>query len=260
MSNKMQLEGRRALVTGGTKGIGKAVVARLLKAGATVLTTARTLPAELPDRVTFVAADIATPAGCETVAEAVHDRLGGVDIVVHVVGGSSSPAGGFAVLDEDEWRRAIDLNLMPAVRLDRALLPSMLARGSGVVIHVTSIQARLPLPDATLAYAAAKAALSNYSKGLAKEVGAKGVRVVRVAPGWVETEAAVRLVTRLAQEMDGDTERARQALMNSLGGIPIGRPATPREVADLVAFLASDQAASVHGSEFVLDGGTIPTT
>jgi len=260
MSNNLQFNGRRALVTGGTKGIGKAVVARLLEAGATVLTTARALPAELPDGVTFVAADIATPAGCETVAEAVHDRLGGVDIVVHVVGGSSSPAGGFALLDEDEWRRAIDLNLMAAVRLDRALLPTMLARGSGVVIHVTSIQARLPLPDATLAYAAAKAALSNDSKGLAKEVGAKGVRVLRVAPGWVETEAAVRLVTRLAQEMDGDTERARQALMNSLGGIPIGRPATPREVADLVAFLASDQAASLHGGEFVIDGGTIPTT
>ena len=260
MSDNLQLDGRRALVTGGTQGIGKAVVARLREAGAKLLTTARTLPAELPDRVLFVAADIATAVGCEMVAEAAHDRLGGVDIVVHVVGGSSSPAGGFAVHDENEWRRAIDLNLMPAVRIDRALLPSMLAQSSGVVIHVTSIQARLPLPDATLAYAAAKAALSNYSKGLAKEVGAKGIRVVRVAPGWVETEAAVRLVTRLAQEMDGDTERARHALMDSLGGIPIGRPATPREVADLVAFLASDQAASIHGSEFVIDGGTVPTT
>src|SRR5438105_3627924 len=127
MSDNLQLDGRRALVTGGTQGIGKAVVARLLEAGATVLATARMLSAELPDRVMFVAADIATAAGCEMVAEAAHDRLGGVDIVVHVVGGSSSPAGGFAVHDENEWRRAIDLNLMPAVRLDRALLPSMLA-------------------------------------------------------------------------------------------------------------------------------------
>src|SRR5437016_14518564 len=113
MSDNLQLEGRRALVTGGTQGIGKAVVTRLLEAGATVLTTARTLPAELPDRVMFVAADIAAAAGCEMVAEAVRNRLGEVDIVVHVVGGSSSPAGGFAVLDEDEWQRAIDLNLMP---------------------------------------------------------------------------------------------------------------------------------------------------
>src|SRR5260370_32813858 len=102
MSDNLQLDSRRALVTGGTRGIGKAVVARLLEAGATVLTTARTLPAELPDRVLFVAADIATAAGCEMVAEAVHDRLGGVDIVVHVVGGSSSPSGRFSGHDVNE--------------------------------------------------------------------------------------------------------------------------------------------------------------
>jgi hypothetical protein len=127
------------------------------------------------------------------VADAVRSRLGGVDIIVHVVGGSSAPAGGFAVLDDDEWRRALDFNLFPAVRLDRALLPMMLHQGSGVIVHVTSIQRQLPLPDATMAYAAAKAALSNYSKGLSKEVSPKGVRVIRVSPGWVETEAAVGL-------------------------------------------------------------------
>jgi NAD(P)-dependent dehydrogenase (short-subunit alcohol dehydrogenase family) len=92
--------------------------------------------------------------------------------------------------------RALHLNLFPAVRLDRALLPKMLGQGSGVIIHITSIQRQLPLPEATIAYAAAKAALSNYSKGLSKEVSPKGIRVVRVSPGWVETEAAVALVTR----------------------------------------------------------------
>ena len=260
MSDTLELVGQRALVTGGTKGIGEAVASRLRELGARVLITARTRPDELPPGNSFVAADVATPEGCAAVASAVTEQLGGIDIVVHVVGGSSAPGGGFAVLDEGEWHRALSQNLFPAVRLDRALLPKMLERGSGVIVHITSIQRQLPLPESTIAYAAAKAALSNYSKGLAKEVGAKGVRVVRVAPGWVETEAAVRLVTRLAQEMDGDTGRARQALMNSLGGIPIGRPATPREVADLVAFLASDQAASIHGSEFVIDGGTVPTT
>lgn len=115
------------------------------------------------------------------------DRLGGIDIVVHVVGGSSAPAGGFAMLDDNEWQRALDLNLFPTVRMDRALLPMMLAQGSGVIVHITSIQSRLPLADATIAYAAAKAALANYSKGLSKEVSPKGVRVVRVSPGWVET-------------------------------------------------------------------------
>jgi NAD(P)-dependent dehydrogenase (short-subunit alcohol dehydrogenase family) len=96
------------------------------------------------------------------------------------------------VLDEAEWQRALDLNLLSAVRLDRALIPLMLKQGSGVIIHVTSIQRQMPLPDATIAYAAAKAALSNYSKGLSKELGPKGIRVLRVSPSWVETEAGRR--------------------------------------------------------------------
>jgi len=253
------LEGKRALVTGGTKGAGEAIVAALREAGARVLTTARSRPDGLSHAEDFLAADVSTPEGCAVVAQAVRDRLGGIDIVVHVVGGSSAPAGGFAVLDDGQWHKALDQNLFAAVRLDRALLPSMIAQRSGVIVHVTSIQSRLPLPEATLAYAAAKAALSNYSKGLSKEVGPKGVRVVRVAPGWIETDAAVRLVTELAEKSGTDYEGARKGLMNSLGGIPIGRPATPREVADLVAFLASPRAASITGAEYVIDGGTVPT-
>jgi len=151
------------------------------------------------------------------------------------------------------------LNLMPAVRLDRALLPSMLAQHAGVIVHVTSIQHELPLPESTTAYAAAKAALSTYSKALSKEVSPKGVRVVRVSPGWVETEAAVALAERLANEAGTDYAGGQQIIMRSLGGIPLGRPATPREVADLIAFVASPRAGSITGTEYVIDGGTVPT-
>src|SRR5499425_1796173 len=254
----LELEGKRALVTGGSRGIGEAVVAALREAGATVLTTARA-PRELRNADLFIAADLSTVEGCAAVVDAVRDRLGGVDVVVHVVGGSSAPAGGFAVLDDSEWRRALDQNLMAAVRIDRALLSSMIAQGSGVIIHVSSIQSRLPLPEATMAYAAAKAALSNYSKALSKEVSPKGVRVIRVSPGWVETDAAVRLIAELASKLGTDSDGARRALMDSLGGIPIGRPAKPAEVAELVAFLVSPRAASINGAEYVIDGGTLPT-
>jgi NAD(P)-dependent dehydrogenase (short-subunit alcohol dehydrogenase family) len=258
MNQDHEFSGKRVLVTGGSQGIGAAVAARLRGAGATVLAVARRWPRELADDGLFVAADIATASGCALVVEAVRARLGGIDVIVHVVGGSSAPAGGFAALDDGEWQHALELNLFPAVRLDRALLPGMLERGAGVILHISSIQRRLPLFEATLAYAAAKAALTNYSKGLSNEVGPKGVRVNTIAPGFIETSAAERLIQRLAD--GGITEdAARQSLMDSLGGIPIGRPGRPEEVAELVAFLASDRAASIHGSEYVIDGGTIPT-
>lgn len=254
----LDLTGKRVLVTGGTKGVGSAVVRLFREEGAKVLTSARQANPDLPDEL-FVQADLSTADGCAALVAATTQRLGGVDIIVHVLGGSSAPGGGFAALGEEQWQREFELNLYPAVRLDRALLPAMLERGEGVIIHVTSIQSRLPLPEATTAYAAAKAALSTYSKSLSKEVSPKGVRVVRVSPGWIETEASVALAERLAQEAGTDYEGGKRIIMDALGGIPLGRPSTPAEVADLIAFLASPRAASITGSEFVIDGGTIPT-
>jgi NAD(P)-dependent dehydrogenase (short-subunit alcohol dehydrogenase family) len=252
------LLGRQALVTGGTKGIGAAVVAAFRDAGVRVITTARTAPERLMEGVSFVVADVSTSSGCAAVANEVKVG-GGVDIIVNVVGGSSGPAGGFAALDDGEWAKALNQNLMSAVRLDRALLPAMLERGSGVIVHVTSIQARLPLPESTTAYAAAKAALSTYSKSLSKEVSPKGVRVIRVAPGWVETDAAVDMAKRLAEQAGTDYEGGKRIIMKSLGGIPIGRPSRPEEIANLIVFLASPRAATITGSEYIIDGGTIPT-
>jgi NAD(P)-dependent dehydrogenase (short-subunit alcohol dehydrogenase family) len=253
-----EFSGKRALVTGGTKGMGEAIVRRLAAGGATVATTARAPWPEGQAVECFVQADISTREGVDKVVRAVLNRLGGVDILVNNVGGSSAPSGGVLALGDQDWQDAINANLFAAVRLDRALLPGMLERGSGIIIHISSIQRRLPLFEATLAYAAAKAALTTYSKGLSKEVGPRGIRVNTVAPGYIETTAAQGLVARLAEQAGTDEDTARRALMDSLGGIPIGRPGRPEEVAELVAFLVSDRAASIHGSEYVIDGGTVP--
>lgn len=253
-----EFAGKRIVVTGGTMGTGRAVVHRLTAAGARLITAARSQrPEDMPEDA-FVRADLSTAEGTAALASAALERLGGVDALVHAVGGSKAPGGGFAALSDEIWRSEIDLNLMPAVRLDRALVPGMVERGSGAVIHISSIQRRLPLPESTTAYAAAKAALTTYSKALSKEVGPKGVRVNSVAPGWILTTASVALVRRIADTSGITEEAARQSILDSLGGIPIGRPADPTEVAELIAFLLSDRAAAIHGAELTIDGGTVP--
>jgi NAD(P)-dependent dehydrogenase (short-subunit alcohol dehydrogenase family) len=255
-----EFSGKRVLVTGGTAGIGKAVVSRLLEGGAKVVTTSREKTMDDENRkYEFVQADLSTSEGCTKVIKEVISRLGGIDILVNVVGASSAPSGGFSVLSDEEWQKELNINLMAAVRLDRGLLPGMIERGTRVIVHVSSIQRKLPLYQATLAYAAAKAALTTYSKGLSNEVGPKGIRVNSIAPGFIETSAAQQLIERLSKQSGTNTDTARQELMKSLGGIPIGRPGRPEEVAELVAFLVSDRAMSINGSEYVIDGGTVPT-
>ena len=260
MTISESLSGRRALVTGGSKGTGAAVAARLAEGGATVMATARTMPDGYPDPGLFVAADVSTPGGAQMVIDRVTGRFGVLDILVHTVGGSQARSGGFAALSEEQWQDELNLNLLAAVRLDRGLLPAMIEAGSGVIVHVSSIQRRLPLYEATLGYAAAKAALTTYSKGLANEVGPKGIRVNTVAPGFVQTEGANGLIDRISQGAGIGRDAALQKVMDSLGGIPIGRPAQPAEAAELIAFLVSDRARAINGAEYVIDGGTLPTT
>src|SRR4030095_10714556 len=222
-----EYNGRRILVTGGTRGIGEAIVERLSRGGGNVIATARSLPATgTPDQ--FIQADVSTREGINQVVKATMDRLGGLDILIHNVGGSAAPGGGALALSDNDWQLAFDTNLFAAVRLDRAFLPSMLQQGAGVIIHISSIQRTLPLFEATLAYAAAKAALTNYSKGLSKEVGPKGIRVNTVAPGYTETEAAQGMVNEIAHRTGSSQDAARQRIMDALGGIPLGRPHPPQ--------------------------------
>jgi NAD(P)-dependent dehydrogenase (short-subunit alcohol dehydrogenase family) len=254
-----EFAGKRVLVTGGTKGAGEAIMRRFEASGARTATSARVEPSSNVGEALFIRADLTTATGVEAVAEAVESDFGGLDILVHCLGGSSTPGGGFMAATEEFWQSELNLNLLAAVRLDRLLVPRMIERGTGVVIHVASIQRRMPLHESTIAYAAAKAALASYSKSLSKELGPKGVRVNSVSPGWIMTTAADHMVKRLAESGGTDEETARQGIMDALGGIPIGRPAWPDEIAELVAFLASDRAAAIHGAEYVIDGGTIPT-
>lgn len=170
----MEFEGKRFLVTGGTRGIGAAIVKHFVDAGAHVITSARTEASDKIESVLYVQADVSTADGCDVLVSAVKEKWHNIDGIVHVVGGSSAPSGGFSVLDDEEWHKAINQNLMPAVRLDRALLPLMLAHGKGSIIHISSIQRVLPLYESTIAYAAAKAALSNIARHWLKRLVRRG--------------------------------------------------------------------------------------
>jgi len=254
-----ELSGKTALVTGGTKGTGKAIAERLSQAGAKVIITARNQPVTIGKGFTFIEADLSTTEGTKHVIDEINKEFGGIDILVNNLGSSETPGGGFAVLTDKHWEDTIQTNLLAPVRLDRGILPYMLEKASGCIIHIASIQGSLPLYDSTLPYAAAKAGLINYSKSLSNEVAPKGVRVLTVSPGWIRTTAAIRMMERLAESSGTSIEEATNGVMDSLGGIPMGRPAEPQDVAELVGFLVSPRAAYLSGTEYVIDGGTIPT-
>ena len=254
-----EFKGKRVLVTGGTKGIGEAIVRRFQLSGALVATTARSRSLHDQTADLFVQADLATASGASSVADRIQKEWGGLDVLVNNAGGTETKPGGFEVLSDEDWQQILELNLMAAVRLDRVFIPGMIERKSGVVIHISSIAHRMPFSNSTLAYASAKGALSTYSKGLARGVAKDGVRVSMISPGFIETSGAHGMIMDIAKGTGISEVAARQQIMDMLGGIPVGRPGTPEEVAELVCFLASDRAGFVIGADYILDGGTMPT-
>jgi NAD(P)-dependent dehydrogenase (short-subunit alcohol dehydrogenase family) len=248
------LSGLRVLVTGGSRGLGAATARRFAAAGAKVLTASRGAPPEgLP--VTFIPADLSTEEGAAELGRRVIDSVGGVDVLVNNAGAASSPTPTLERSDES-WRADLRMNLLSAVRLDRALVPGMVERGSGVVVHVSSIASRLP-QRTEASYAAAKAALNTYSRELATEVGEHGVRVVCVLPGFVVTEGATEHLRGIADRQGVDVDAVKQQIVDHLN-VPMGRPGDPEDVAEMIAFLASGRAKWLTGAEFRVDGGIIP--
>jgi NAD(P)-dependent dehydrogenase (short-subunit alcohol dehydrogenase family) len=249
------LSGRRVLVTGGSRGLGAATVRRFAAAGATVLAAARTppQPGELP--ATFFPADLATAAGAADLARRVLDTAGGIDVLVDNAGSASPPADTLARTDET-WEADLALNLLGAVRLDRHLVPGMVDRGHGVVVHVSSLASRLPQPG-QVAYAAAKAALNTYSRALAAELGPSGVRVVNVLPGFIPTPGAIAHHRKIAESRGVSLEQAQRDLATSLN-VPMAKPGTPEDAAELIVFLASGRARWLTGAQYRVDGGIMP--
>ncbi|MCQ4212341.1 SDR family oxidoreductase [Streptomyces longispororuber] len=249
------LDGLRVLVTGGSRGLGEATVRRFVSAGATVLTASRTRPAT-DSGATFLAADLSTEQGVADLGRRVVEHVGGVDVLVNNAGAASAPAPTLNRSDAS-WQADLEMNLLSAVRLDRALVPGMVERGSGVVVHVSSIASRLP-QRTEASYAAAKAALNTYSRELATEVGEHGVRVVCVLPGFVVTDGATAHLRHMAEEQGLTTDEITQQIVDHLK-VPLGRPGDPEDVAEMIAFLASDRAKWLTGAQFRVDGGILPT-
>jgi NAD(P)-dependent dehydrogenase (short-subunit alcohol dehydrogenase family) len=259
---QLELEGKIAVVTGASRGIGLAAARALAAEGARVVAGARSSSAELDALVEtapaeFVAVDLSTPSGPVDLAAAALAH-GPIDVLINNVGAARTRLGGFLSITDEDWTASLALNLMATVRMTRAALPSMIAAGSGAIVTTSSVNAFLPDP-AVLDYSAAKAAVANFSKSLSKEVAQHNIRVNTVSPGPVSTSLWLGedgVAQTVARATGGDPAAvANQAAADAA----TGRFTTPEEVADLLVFLASARAGNVTGADFTIDGGLIKT-
>jgi NAD(P)-dependent dehydrogenase (short-subunit alcohol dehydrogenase family) len=256
----LHLNGKTAIVTGASRGIGLAITRGLVAEGVHVTAGAMKSSAELDElagagTVRVVEVDLSEPGGPARLVAAAGDRI---DILVNNVGSAPARPGGFGQITDEDWQATLTLNLMAAVRTTRAALPVMLAAGKGAIVNTSSVNAFLPDPG-VLDYSAAKAALASFSKSLSKEVGPRGIRVNTISPGpvatdlWLGDHGVAATVSRAtgARAQDVQSQAAQQTVT--------GRFSRPEEVADLVVILASDRTANVTGADITIDGGLIPT-
>jgi NAD(P)-dependent dehydrogenase (short-subunit alcohol dehydrogenase family) len=251
----LQLRGKKALVTGAGRGIGLATVAALVSEGVQVVGVTRTVTSDLEATGAHVVrADVSTPVGVDTLRA----HATGIDLLVNNVGGGrGGEASPFLELDDEHWDQMLQVNLMSAVRVSRALLPGLLPR-AGVIVNVSSIGAWQPAGP-PLAYNVAKAALKAFSKGLAEEFSPRGVRVLTVTPGPTRTdvwESPDGLGARFAAAA-GVPQDQFLAQVPAMLGMLTGRLATAAEVAALIVFLLSPVAAAITGSDHRVDGGAV---
>jgi len=260
---ELGLTGRIAVVTGASKGIGLAVTRTLAREGVVVVAGARSSGAELDElaadgSVHPVAVDLSTPEGPGDLVRAALE-LGPVDILVNNVGAVSPRIDGFLAVTDEQWAATLNLGLMAAVRATRAVLGSMLASGGGSIVTISSVNAFLPDPT-VIDYSATKAALTNFSKSLSKEVGPRGVRLNTISPGPVATDLWLGedgVAARLGRASGSDPA----SISNAAAGQSVtGRFTRPQEIAELVALLASDVVGNVTGADFVIDGGLTTQT
>jgi NAD(P)-dependent dehydrogenase (short-subunit alcohol dehydrogenase family) len=258
------LEGKVAVVTGAGKGIGMAITRELAAEGASVVAGSRTIDSlEGIDGVTPVAVDLAAPTGPTNLVTRAVEDFGRVDVLVNNVGAVKIRVDGFFGTSDEEFEWAMQMNFFIAVRTTRAALKVMVEAGSGAVVNIASVNAFFQPDAGTIDYGAAKAALINFAKTLSQEFGPKGIRVNSISPGPVATDLWLGkggVADTVAAATGTDADTAREQVVAGIGGFATGNFTQPEEVANIVAFLASERSANVTGANYLIDGGLIKTT